>query len=326
MKIEKEKIFKMKGSKKNKKIIYITSLLLIILYYFIYYRIFFFHPNEVQINEDKYTNNIYSTKVCLCMICKLENLYIKEFIEHYRKLGYNHIFIYDNNDIDGERFEDVIQKEIDEGFITIINYRGDTEKPQFRAFIDCYEKNNNNYDWLSFFDTDEFLELKPKGINIQEFLNQERFKNCQSVKFNWLTYSDNDKINYENKPIQERFTKYLFNSNINIHIKSTVRGNLPTNYWIGAWNPHSGVNNYNSCNPSGKQIPKNSPYIFPTYKYGFLKHYRTKTIEEFVKKMKKGRADAPMNYTVLMKKFFAINNKTKEKLDIFKKEFNISFN
>ena len=42
--------------------------------------------------------------------------------------------------------------------------------------------------------------------------------------------------------------------------------------------------------------------------------------------MKKGRADAPMNYTVLMKKFFAINNKTKEKLDIFKKEFNISFN
>ena len=124
--MEKGKIFKMKGSKKNNKIIYITILLLIILYYFIYYRIFFFHPNEVQINEDKYTNNIYSTKVCLCMICKLENLYIKEFIEHYRKLGYNHIFIYDNNDIDGERFEDVIQKEIDEGFITIINYRGDT--------------------------------------------------------------------------------------------------------------------------------------------------------------------------------------------------------
>ena len=47
------------------------------------------------------------------MICKLENLYIQEFIEHYKKLGYNHIFIYDNNDINGERFEDVIQKEIE---------------------------------------------------------------------------------------------------------------------------------------------------------------------------------------------------------------------
>ena len=74
------------------------------------------------------------------MICKLENLYIKEYIDYYKKLGYNHIYLYDNNDIDGERFEDVIQKEIDEGFISIINYRGDIEKPQYRAYIDCYEK------------------------------------------------------------------------------------------------------------------------------------------------------------------------------------------
>ena len=45
---------------------------------------------------------ISSTKVGLCIICKEENLYIKEFIEHYKNLGYNHIFICDNNDIDGE--------------------------------------------------------------------------------------------------------------------------------------------------------------------------------------------------------------------------------
>ena len=328
MKIEIEfinnKMKKFKKNKLNNKIIYITILLLIILYYSTFRRIFLFHTYNIQ-NNDNNTNNIASTKVCLCMICKLENLYIQENIDHYKKLGYNHIYLYDNNDIDGERFEDVIQKEIDEGFISIINYRGDIEKPQFRAYIDCYEKNNKNYDWLSFFDIDEFLELRPKNIKIQEFLNQEKFKYCQNIKFNWITFSDNDKLYYENKPIQERFTTPLLKINVNIHVKSTVRGNLPTNYWEGAWNPHSGIKNYNSCNPSGKQISKNSPYIIPNYNYGFLKHYRTKTIEEFIKKMKKGRADAPMNYTVLIKKFFAINKKTKEKLDIFKKEFNISF-
>ena len=85
-------------------------------------------------------------KVCLCIIGKKENRYAKEFVEHYKKIGYNKIFIYDNNEINDEKFEDVIQDEIDEGFASIINYRGFKAK-QFR----CYKNNNKSYDWLSFF-------------------------------------------------------------------------------------------------------------------------------------------------------------------------------
>ena len=43
-----------------------------------------------------------SIKAGICTLCKEENLYIQEFIDYYRDLGYNHIFIYDNNDIDGK--------------------------------------------------------------------------------------------------------------------------------------------------------------------------------------------------------------------------------
>ena len=255
-----------------------------------YFRQFFVHIN----NEAKYNSN---TKVGLCIICKTENLYIKEFSEHYKHLGYNHIFIYDNNDIYGERFEKVLQKEIDEGFISIINYRGDKERPIFKAYIDCYEKNSKNYDWISFFDIDEFLELKPKNIKIQEFLDNPRYNYCQNVKFNWLLFSDNDKIYYENKPIQKRFTLALYNNTLNNHVKSTVRGNLKTNYWKGAWNPHSGLNNYNCCSSSGKKISNRSPFNVPyDYKYGYLKHYRTKTIEEYLNKIKKGKPDNKIDY------------------------------
>ena len=52
-----------------------------------------------------------------------------------------------------------------------------------------------------------------------------------------MIYSDNDKLHYENKSVQERFSKPLLNISVNIHVKSTVRGNLPTNYWIGITNP-----------------------------------------------------------------------------------------
>ena len=177
--------------------------------------------------KDNFFNVISKTKVGLCIICKRENLYIQEFVNHYKNLGYNHIFIYDNNNVDEENFDTVLKKEIEENFVSVVDYRGRNNNRQlFEAYIDCYEKNNKNYDWLSFFDIDEFLELK-NSSNIQELLDNERYKNCQNIKFNWLIYSDNDKLYYENKPVQERFTQPLKeNRFFNMHIKSTVRGNL----------------------------------------------------------------------------------------------------
>ena len=76
--------------------------------------------------------------------------------------------------------------------------------------------------------------------------------NCQNIKFNWILYSDDDKLHYENKPIQKRFKTPLYDNILNNHVKSTVRGNLSTNYWVKATNPHSGINNYNCFSSSGK--------------------------------------------------------------------------
>jgi len=309
----------------------IFKLLTIIFLYFSALYLIVFCSNKKNLNNsNSFANFKYikkpdsSIKVGMCTLCKSENLYIQEFIDYYRDLGYNHIFIYDNNDIDGERLEDVIQKEIDKGFVSVINYRGDRNKPIFRIYIDCYKKNNKNYDWLSFFDIDEFLELKPKGIKIQKFLNNDRYIYCQNVKINWLVYSDNDKLHYENKPVQERFTTPSYRCVLNNHIKTTVRGNLPTNYWVNATNPHTGENNYNCCSSSGKQISKTSPYNEPyDYEYGYIKHYRTKSIEEYIKKVKRGKPDGKAGNDYMITMFFYSNKKTKEKLDIFKKELSL---
>ena len=39
---------------------------------------------------------------------KQENLYVKEFINYYIKLGFDNIFIYDDNDINIEKLFDMI--------------------------------------------------------------------------------------------------------------------------------------------------------------------------------------------------------------------------
>ena len=146
--------------------------------------------NNGNIKYNENINNIENTtQVCLCAIGKKENLYIKEFINHYKQLGYNHIYLYDNNDENDERFEDIIQEDINEGYVTLINYRGfrgTRNNPQLDAYYDCYEKNNRKYNWLSFFDTDEFLEIKPNNITIQEFFDNKRYNKCEDIKMHCI--------------------------------------------------------------------------------------------------------------------------------------------
>ena len=221
---------------------------------------------------------------------------------------------------------------MNESFVTIINYRGyrgKRDNPQFHAYYDCYENNYKYYNWLSFFDIDEFLELK-HSYKINEFINNRKFKNCQNIKINWLMYSDNDFLNYENKPIKERFTTPLFNDPANIHVKSTVKGNLKINYWKNMNNPHSSDNNYICCDSSGNIINPKLYFNIPiNYENAILRHYATKTIEEYCLKIKRGRADIKdiLNKTTLEDKFnyfFLRNKKTKEKIKYINKIFNIT--
>jgi len=278
----------------------------------------------------KRINNSKFLRVCLCTIGKKENLYATEFVNHYKKIGYDKIFIYDNNDINDEKFEDVLNKQKLNHFVKIINYRGfrgKKQKPQFDAFIDCYEKNKNNYDWLSFFDFDEFLELK-KHNNIKEYLNDKIFEKCSNIKINWLIFSDNNLLHYENKPVQKRFTTPLFHVKENRKIKSTIRGNLKFNYWKGMTNPHTSKNNLTACNSIGNITDPNAFYSSPfNFEFSYLKHYSTKTIEEYCKKRKRGRSDILVKFNKKTIKsyfnfFFEINKKTKAKIIYFKKCFN----
>ena len=266
--------------------------------------------------------------ICLCVIGKRENLYAKEFINHYKNLGYNHIFIYDNNDVIGERFSDILQSEIKNGFVSIIDfigYKRNSDSTQVEAYYDCYKKNHKNYNWLSFYDFDEFLELKPKNITIQEFLNSKRYKNCQNIKINWLVYnSNNETLYYEDKPLQIRFDKAFYNLTSNMHIKSTVRGGNNKNYWSKWTNPHSSLIKFRSCSSSGEFVNSQTPFIDPPdYKYAFIKHYYKKSFEEFCIKIKRGWPDlTDKDYikNILIKE----NSNNTVKIEIIKRVFNSS--
>ena len=119
----------------------------------------------------------------------MENDYIRFFVEYYKNLHFDKIFIYDNNDIAGEKFEDVINDYIQNGFVEIIDFRG-REVAQLPSYQDCYDRFNNQYDWIAFFDVDEFLTFSDGSDDIHDFLNQEKFLPYQLMHINWKVYGD----------------------------------------------------------------------------------------------------------------------------------------
>ena len=229
--------------------------------------------------------------ISICSIGKNENLYIKEFVEYYKNIGLDKIYLFDNNDLEGEYFDKILNNYIKDKFVEIIDVRG-LSSIQIPIYNYCYQKNKDKYDWIGFLDLDEYLYIK-SNESIKIFFNNKRFDKCQTVFFNWVIFNDNDLIQYENRPLLDRFTKPTLKHSGG---KSFVRGNInnlfiPSSHIIG-------INIKHICNSKGKIIyPKN--YLMNAFEknsIAYIKHFYSKTVEEFCHKINKGNAHFHRNH------------------------------
>lgn len=262
------------------------------------------------------------SKIALCAIGRRENLYAREFVEHYKKLGFDTIFILDNNYEGEEHFEDVLQDYIKEDFVKIIDIRGQ-QNCQMREYTRFYGQHGKDYDWIAFFDFDEFLVVN--GMDAKNWLSTFSDE-CQEVLINWMTMTDNNLVRYDDRPLMERFrepmpfdkpVQYSFPDNC--HVKSIIKGRLTNVIFSG--NPHVTDNPLVAYNASGKRCQKHSPFQPIDFTTAFLKHFTTKTIEEWVtRKMQVGTPDRHPNQFLpaYRDRFFKINEMTQDKLDYLK--------
>ena len=295
-----------------------------------------------SINKKEIILNNNPIKVALCAIAKNENLYIREWVEWYRNIGISKIFLYDNNELNGERFEEVINDYIKIGFVEIINVRG-VEKGCFydseginlqpKCYIDCYEKKVSGYEWICFFDIDEFLVFK-SGLNLFSFLNQEKFINTDTILISWEHYDDNNLYDYDKRDVVKRFTH---KSKLGFHgVKSIVRtGKIIENKKLENLIHCFKLKDSRIKFSNGINIQAINPHNF--YKLPnnvhdkcdiVLNHYKTKTISEYLYRhlgrhwgTGKKYTDNPKNIENCYKDFFLYNEKT-----TVKEEFINNFN
>ena len=225
-------------------------------------------------------------KVCLCTPGKNENRYIKEFLEHYKNYGVDKVFLYDNNDLDGEFFEPVINNYIKDKFVEITDFRG-KKKALMDMMNDCYRKNYKYFDWIIFFEIDEYIFLKDFK-NVKTFLKDSKFLKCQRIQLNWVFHTDNNLLYYENRPLKERFPEIEKNAKNNIKIpygiKSILRGHIPN---IEFDNPHTLNSKLKSCDGFGNfKSVKGIITLEPDFRNYYIDHYSFKSTEEFINILK----------------------------------------
>ena len=286
--------------RKNFKIIIFFSILMVVFYLYLEYLITF--------------KNYWEIKVCLCSLGKNENKYAIEFIEHYKNYKIDKIFIFDNNDINGEMFENVLSDYIKNEFVKIINYRGKMH-PQLDVLRECYKINYKAYNWIIMYDMDEFINLK-NIKNIKIFLNDEKFMYCKIICLNRAFHTDNNQIYYKNKSLNERFPDVIKNV---YSAKPILRGNISN---IDINNNHIINHKYKLCNGFGHK--NDNRYDFEYY---YIDHYYFKSTEEFIDKINRGDSFYNNTYDLKflkIKYYFEINKITLEKINYIEKNTGIN--
>ena len=136
-------------------------------------------------------------KVALIAIAKDEENYLREWVDYNLKIGFDDIYVYQNR----WRYTrgDITDKRVHfEEF--------DQERPQIPCYNSCIEKYCGKYDFLAFFDIDEFLYIK-NGKSVKEFLSD--YSDRDAIYVNWRIFGDNGLSSVEdgNYSVIERFTK-----------------------------------------------------------------------------------------------------------------------
>lgn len=262
--------------------------------------------------------------IAICAIARLENRYIKEWVDYHLSLGFSHIYIYDNNRDGEERISEVLDvQNIYKNSVTIIPYHNVDMWPQMQAYNDCY--NRFEFDWLAYIDIDEFFTFNnsSKYSTISDYLKEVRDKDA--VLINWVVYGDNGECHYRPNSVVSRFNKslpLLFSVDniwgkqpINGTIKSVVRSGI-SKFKMNS--PHVGSGVISACNSNFEKVENVAYQPCIVIDNLYIRHYITKSFDEYTNtKGRRPTADGCSNVNYSISSYFKYNRPTIKKCILY---------
>ncbi|MBO4601553.1 MAG: glycosyltransferase family 2 protein [Salinivirgaceae bacterium] len=259
--------------------------------------------------------------VSICTLAKRENAYINDWIAYHLGIGYDRIYIYDNNDADYPLLAEAINPQLRDS-VVIEDWRGREFPaiPNVQVYDDWLLRHAGETDWCSFIDVDEFVHLE--SGNIKTFL-QPVPSWINFVILNWRLFGDDEIIvGDESVPVYERLHVIKNNLWLSQLYKTTMRCSCEAR----AVTPHSfqeklhDVTAYiiptmidsDFCCRSYDALRLLEPQAVLDGYRNYIAHYMTKTLAEFLK-YKCERVCPSYGFANKIDYYFMINERTPEK-------------
>ena len=209
----------------------------------------------------------------LVCIGKDENQYFDEWIRHHLKVGFDHVFIYDNNSKEPIEVANDLKR-----FVQIIDWKDSQFGSQSRAYLDACIR-FENCDYLAFFDVDEFYMSTTMNVHTDLYNLDAPI----ALGIYWRIYG-NPKPFETRQPV-ENYIHWHGDKHIKSIIQPTFVKSFPDPHKAELRNVYSDL----YIDENGKTIK--SPTGDHSSKNIWIKHVFTRSRQEFAKKMERGDAN-----------------------------------
>ena len=237
-------------------------------------------------------------------MAKQEGHYVKDWVAYHIHAGFDKIYLFDNNDEDGESYDELLEEYVDSGKLCIVDIRGKrgVQNDTYNMFYyTCPFK------WCAVVDIDEFIWINEisKYNNIKDFIDDLDTLDVYDIILQWHCYQASGEIKPSDLPIWEANNKPLpFESRkdcrceyINDWCKSIYRKGYPIVMnehfgWVASQNM---IKNPRLISCYGEDTWKNQLSSVPYDKFinqpVYIKHFLLRNIGDFYyKKYLRGHA------------------------------------
>ena len=138
--------------------------------------------------------------------------YVREWCEYHLGIGFDHVFVDNNENIGDTRTVDAISDLISSGKVTVIDHAGigfEQEKFQEEALSSDEAK---KYDWIAFVDMDEFVMVDTKKYgSFKNWLSRPCYDNADVIRLNWWLVDDDgeSRVRNGNWSLLKRFKNHI---------------------------------------------------------------------------------------------------------------------
>jgi hypothetical protein len=233
---------------------------------------------------------------CVVGSARNEGPYLLEWIAYHRAIGFDHVFVYTNDNSDGsDQLLDVLAMN---GIVTWIRSEpGPNTLPQFRAYAHALSvlPETLDYRWTLISDLDEYLAYDTQRFShLRDYLAWQEMGQADAIALPWLIYLAGQNDLWRDAPCTERFM--MRQSNVNHHVKTIFRTNL---FWSStAHNPYASLGlpiSYKADNglthiakpPEHNQALAHNPQAT----HAWIAHYIFKSASDAIMKAMRGKGD-----------------------------------